>query len=69
MGGHIGAPREEELTLSVGADEVESLAVPPDRLLVSLSTVKTHLGSIFAKLGVKNRVGIAAWAWESGVMS
>ncbi|WP_420820004.1 response regulator transcription factor [Sinosporangium album] len=36
---------------------------------MSLSTVKTHLGSIFAKLGVKNRVGIAAWAWESGVMS
>ncbi|MFD8526357.1 response regulator [Streptosporangium canum] len=38
-------------------------------LFVSLSTVKTHLGSIFAKLGVRNRVGIAAWAWESGVMS
>ncbi|MFI6291250.1 response regulator [Nonomuraea sp. NPDC050790] len=38
-------------------------------LFVSLSTVKTHVGSIFAKLGVKNRVGVAAWAWESGVMS
>ncbi|MEV4178919.1 MULTISPECIES: response regulator transcription factor [unclassified Nonomuraea] len=38
-------------------------------LFVSLSTVKTHLGSIFAKLGVRNRVGIAAWAWESGVVS
>ncbi|MEV0593829.1 response regulator transcription factor [Nonomuraea cavernae] len=38
-------------------------------LFVSLSTVKTHLGSIMAKLGVRNRVGIAAWAWESGVVS
>ncbi|MEU0566142.1 response regulator transcription factor [Nonomuraea sp. NPDC005983] len=37
-------------------------------LFVSLSTVKTHLGSIQAKLGVRNRVEIAAWAWESGVV-
>jgi len=34
-------------------------------LFVSLSTVKTHLASIQHKLGVRNRVGIAAWAWES----
>ncbi|MGI5274336.1 response regulator [Nonomuraea sp. CA-218870] len=38
-------------------------------LFVSLSTVKTHLGSIFTKLGTRNRVEIAAWAWESGVVS
>ncbi|MGN9845397.1 response regulator [Nonomuraea sp. H19] len=38
-------------------------------LFVSLSTVKTHLGSIQGKIGVRNRVGIAAWAWESGVVS
>jgi DNA-binding NarL/FixJ family response regulator len=38
-------------------------------LFVSLSTVKTHLGSIQSKLGVRNRVEIAAWAWESGVVS
>ncbi|GAA5054908.1 response regulator transcription factor [Thermocatellispora tengchongensis] len=37
-------------------------------LFVSLSTVKTHLGSIFAKLGTRNRVEIAAWAWETGVV-
>ncbi|MEU7749488.1 response regulator transcription factor [Nonomuraea sp. NPDC052129] len=37
-------------------------------LFVSLSTVKTHLGSIQRKLRVRNRVGIAAWAWESGVV-
>jgi DNA-binding NarL/FixJ family response regulator len=38
-------------------------------LFVSLSTVKTHLSSIQAKLGARNRVEIAAWAWESGVVS
>ncbi len=38
-------------------------------LFVSLSTVKTHLGSVFTKLGARNRVEIAAWAWESGVVT
>lgn len=38
-------------------------------LFVSLSTVKTHIGSVMAKLGARNRVEIAAWAWESGVVN
>ena len=38
-------------------------------LFVSLSTVKTHLGSVQAKLGARNRVEIAAWAWESGLVA
>ncbi|MEV0588417.1 response regulator transcription factor [Nonomuraea sp. NPDC050310] len=38
-------------------------------LFVSLSTVKTHLGSIQGKLRARNRGEIAAWAWESGVVS
>jgi DNA-binding NarL/FixJ family response regulator len=37
-------------------------------LFVSRSTVKTHLGSVQRKLGARNRVEIAAWAWESGVV-
>jgi DNA-binding NarL/FixJ family response regulator len=35
-------------------------------LFISLSTVKSHLANIQAKLCVRNRVEIAAWAWESG---
>jgi len=36
-------------------------------LFISLSTVKSHLASIQAKLGVRNRVEIAVWAWETRV--
>lgn len=36
-------------------------------LHVSLSTIKTHLASIQRKLTARNRVEIAAWAWENGL--
>ncbi|MEU4211531.1 response regulator transcription factor [Streptomyces sp. NPDC026206] len=36
-------------------------------LFVSLSTVKTHLANVQLKLDARNRVEIAAWAWESGL--
>ncbi|GAA2838151.1 response regulator transcription factor [Crossiella cryophila] len=38
-------------------------------LFLSLSTVKTHLASVQAKLGARNRVEIAAWAWRSGLLN
>jgi DNA-binding NarL/FixJ family response regulator len=34
------------------------------QLFISVGTVKTHLGSVQSKLGARNRVEIAAWAWE-----
>ena len=34
-------------------------------LFISLSTVKSHLNTIHNKLGVRNRVEIAGWAWET----
>ncbi|MCQ9179653.1 response regulator transcription factor [Streptomyces sp. IBSBF 2953] len=39
-----------------------------EQLVVSLSTVKTHLANIQQKIDARNRVEIAAWAWESGVV-
>ncbi|MFI6370597.1 response regulator [Streptomyces sp. NPDC050546] len=35
-------------------------------LYVSLSTVKTHLSSVQHRLAARNRVEIAAWAWQNG---
>jgi DNA-binding NarL/FixJ family response regulator len=35
-------------------------------LFISIGTAKTHVASIQRKLGVRNRVGIAAWVWDSG---
>jgi DNA-binding NarL/FixJ family response regulator len=37
-------------------------------LTLSLSTVKTHLGRVQEKLSLRNRVEIAAWAWEHGIV-
>ncbi len=37
-------------------------------LFISLSTVKSHVATIQTKLGLRNRVEVAAWAWETGVM-
>ncbi|AQA11535.1 response regulator transcription factor [Streptomyces samsunensis] len=39
-----------------------------DELFLSLSTVKTYLGRIQAKLNARNRVEVAAWAWEHGAV-
>ncbi|GGN19576.1 DNA-binding response regulator [Streptomyces fuscichromogenes] len=39
-----------------------------DELILSLSSVKTYLGRIQGKLGARNRVEIAAWAWKQDVV-
>ncbi|KRE94766.1 LuxR family transcriptional regulator [Nocardioides sp. Soil774] len=55
--------REEQVLLAVarGLTNHEVAA----SLYISLSTVKTHLGSLMAKLGVRNRVELALWAYQS----
>ena len=37
-------------------------------MFISLSTVKGHVAAIQAKLGLRNRVEVAAWAWEHKVV-
>jgi DNA-binding NarL/FixJ family response regulator len=57
-------PREEDVLAAVarglGNTEVATA------LHISLSTVKTHLASLMAKIGARNRVEVANWAYESG---
>ncbi|MBB4908822.1 response regulator [Actinophytocola algeriensis] len=38
-------------------------------LTLSLSTVKSHLASVQAKLNARNRTEIAIWAWQRGLLS
>lgn len=58
--------REEE-ALSLVARGLTNAEIG-ERLFVSVSTVKTHLASLHTKLGARNRVELAAWAWQSGRM-
>jgi len=37
-----------------------------ETLHISLSTVKAHLSSLMTKLGARNRVELAIWAYETG---
>jgi DNA-binding NarL/FixJ family response regulator len=55
--------REEEVLLTVAHGRTNGEIA--DELHISLSTVKTHLASLMAKLGARNRVEIAMWAHET----
>jgi DNA-binding NarL/FixJ family response regulator len=57
-------PREEDVVLAVACGRTN--AEIADELHISLSTVKSHLASLMTKLGVRNRVEIALWAYETG---
>jgi DNA-binding NarL/FixJ family response regulator len=56
--------REEDVLLTVARGRTN--AEIADELHISMSTVKTHLASLMGKLGVRNRVELAMWAYESG---
>ncbi|MEW9532934.1 response regulator [Microbispora sp. NPDC049125] len=56
--------REEQVLLAVARGRTNS-EIAGD-LHISLSTVKTHITSLMAKLGARNRVEIAIWAYETG---
>ena len=59
--------REAEVTRAIASGRTNQEIAA--ELFISLSTVKSHLASIQAKLGVRNRVEIAAWAWENRLMA
>ncbi|ADD45181.1 response regulator [Stackebrandtia nassauensis] len=39
-----------------------------EELFVAVSTVKSHLESVRAKINVRNRTEIAVWAWENKIV-
>ena len=56
--------REEQVLLTIARGRTN--AEIADELHISLSTVKTHIASLMAKLGARNRVEVAMWAYETG---
>ena len=56
--------REEEVLACVAAGR--SNGEIASELYITLSTVKTHIASLMSKLGARNRVEIAIWAFQSG---
>jgi DNA-binding NarL/FixJ family response regulator len=55
--------REEQVLVTVARGRTN--AEIADDLHISLSTVKTHLASLMTKLGARNRVELAMWAYET----
>lgn len=55
--------REEEVAVTVA--QGRSNAEIATQLHISLSTVKFHIGSLMSKIGARNRVEIAIWAYET----
>jgi DNA-binding NarL/FixJ family response regulator len=56
--------REEEILIPVAKGWTNHEIA--DEMHISISTVKTHLASLMQKLGVRNRVEVAMWAYETG---
>ena len=56
--------REEQVLLTIARGRTN--AEIAGELHISLSTVKTHIASLMAKLGARNRVEVAMWAYETG---
>jgi DNA-binding NarL/FixJ family response regulator len=75
LGGFVSQSRAPRADLSAREVDVVRLvargltnAEVAEQLCITVGTVKTHLGNVQAKLPARNRVEIAAWAWESGLL-
>ncbi|SMC97380.1 two component transcriptional regulator, LuxR family [Kibdelosporangium aridum] len=77
---HFGQPAKSSVATDVTLTEREQDVVRAvargltnteigNELFMSLSTVKTHLAAAQAKIDARNRVGVAAWAWRTGLMN
>ncbi|MCW6005944.1 response regulator transcription factor [Micromonospora sp. CPCC 205371] len=55
--------REEQVLAAVARGRTNSEIA--SELYITLSTVKTHIASLMTKLGARNRVEVAMWAYET----
>jgi len=55
--------REEQVLATVARGRTNNEIA--DELYIGLSTVKTHIASLMTKIGARNRVEIAIWAYET----
>jgi DNA-binding NarL/FixJ family response regulator len=55
--------REEQVLAAVASGRTNGEIAA--ELFITLSTVKTHITSLMAKIGARNRVEIAIWAYET----
>ncbi|WP_166349485.1 response regulator [Phytoactinopolyspora limicola] len=61
------SPREIEVVRAIARGRTNHEIAT--ELFISLSTVKSHVSGIQNKLGVRNRVEIAAWAWANRIVT
>ncbi|MDT0164164.1 response regulator transcription factor [Actinotalea sp. AC32] len=57
-------PREEDVLAALARGRTNT-EIAHD-LFISLSTVKTHIAAVMGKLGARNRVELALWAYRTG---
>ena len=57
---------EREIAVARLVGEGKTNAEIGTELFISAGTVKTHVANIQRKLGARNRVAIAVWAWNNG---
>jgi DNA-binding NarL/FixJ family response regulator len=55
--------REEQILLAVATGRTNQEIA--DDMYITLSTVKSHIASLMSKIGARNRVEVAMWAYET----
>lgn len=60
------SPRERDVVRLPGRGRTNAEIAA--ELVVTLSTVETHVSNVRTKLAARNRVEIAVWAWEHGLV-
>ncbi|MEU6248198.1 response regulator transcription factor [Glycomyces sp. NPDC047010] len=61
-----GLSEREKQVVKLVAEGMSNAEIATD-LFISAGTVKTHIANAQRKTGARNHVGIAAWAWRTGL--